>query len=488
MASGLHPLITGRPYLVQPDNQGQVTVAAKNCSPIDLELQCNDFMSSIKNVQDCEAREVNQAYLGAVAQQREATRPRKVLSAKKKQFIIENAKLQVPEQFQQQYLKLLLQNHEAIRQDKFDLGRTDTLMHEIALKTTEPIYIKQFKIPDVQRSQKTCARMAKAWCHSTCLQPRYNSPIFAIIKKDGNMRLVQDFHALNNQSYTDKYSMKDVSECIGEIGQSGSTLFSTIGLTAGFWQMILHPMARPYTAFTVPSMGQFKWVTSPMGLLGCPASFQHLMETVVNNISNVIVYIDDLLVHSASHEEHIATLGQVLKHLVQHNIKINFQKCVFGSKEVSYLGFCLTEEGIKPGTDKLKAVKNAPPPTNVHKVRQFLGLCNFFQGHVQNFAQLMSPPTPLTKKECSWKGGQLPRMLFKPFWSYKATFALNPLWTTLAATSPMHSSSMQASVMTKSLVESRPSSPRSTQMASIASLLMPAESCKNMNATIHHFC
>jgi hypothetical protein len=57
--------------------------------------------------------------------------------------------------------------------------------------------------------------------------------------------------------------------------------------------------------------------------------------------------------------------------------KINLQKCVFRSKEVSYLGFCLTKEGIKPGIDKLKAMKKAPLPFNVHEVRQFLGLCNF---------------------------------------------------------------------------------------------------------------
>ncbi len=99
--------------------------------------------------------------------------------------------------------------------------------------------------------------------------------------------------------------------------------------------MILHPRARPYTAFTVPGMGQFQWVTSPMGLLGCPDSFQRLMQTVVNGISNAIIYIDDLLVHTATHEEHLAMLGQVLKRLVQHKIKINLQKCVFGSKEVS---------------------------------------------------------------------------------------------------------------------------------------------------------
>ncbi len=107
---------------MQPDSQGQVTVAVKNCSPLDLELQRNNFIGSVENVQDCEAREVNPAYLQAVAEQREAARPRAVLSAKKKQFIIDNAKLQVPEKFEKQYLNLLLKNHEAISQDKFNLG------------------------------------------------------------------------------------------------------------------------------------------------------------------------------------------------------------------------------------------------------------------------------------------------------------------------------------------------------------------------------
>jgi hypothetical protein len=72
-------------------------------------------------------------------------------------------------------------------------------------------------------------------------------------------------------------------------------------------------------------MGQFQWVTSPMSLLGCPASFQRLMETVVNWISNVIVYFNDLLVHSATHNEHLETFGQVLKRLVQHKLKSIFK-------------------------------------------------------------------------------------------------------------------------------------------------------------------
>ncbi len=85
------------------------------------------------------------------------------------------------------------------------------------------------------------------WLKLGVIQPTsscYNSPILAVMKKDGNMRLVQDFRALNNQSYTEKYSMKDASECIGEINHSGSTIFSMLNLRAGFSLMILHLRAR----------------------------------------------------------------------------------------------------------------------------------------------------------------------------------------------------------------------------------------------------
>ena len=129
--------------------------------------------------------------------------------------------------------------------------------------------------------------------------------------------------------------------------------------------MVLHPRCRQYTAFTLPGMGQFQWTCSPQGLLGCPSSFQRLMETVVRGISNVI---DDLLVHSSDHEEHLKLLDQTLSRLEQNGIKMNLEKCIFGSPRVSYLGFQLTEDGIKPGKDKLKAVAQAPPPASVREV------------------------------------------------------------------------------------------------------------------------
>ena len=209
--------------------------------------------------------------------------------------------------------------------------------------------------------------------------------------------------------------MRDVQECIDEIGRAGSKIFSTLDLTSGFWQMLLNPDSQKYTAFTVPGLGQFEWNSSPMGLLGAPGSFQRLMEIVIHNLKNIIAYIDDLLVHTKSHEEQLDSLDQLFTRLRQHGLKLNLKKSFFGCEEVSYLGFRLTPDGVLPGIDKLRAVREALPPSNVHEVRQFMGLCNFFRGHVRNFAQISAPLNQLTRKEDPWKGGPLPEAPMKAF-------------------------------------------------------------------------
>ncbi len=170
----------------------------------------------------------------------------------------------------------------------------------------------------------------------------YNSPIFCVPKKQGlGLQGVQDFRELNNHSHIYKYSTKEITECIGDMGTANSTIFSMLDFMSRFWQMQLDEKSQPLTAFTITGQGQYQWITSPMGLLGCPASFQRLMEGVLRNTSNII---DDLLVHTQTHNEHLRVHDQVLDCLQMHNLKINLDKCFFGNREVSYLSFTQTRK------------------------------------------------------------------------------------------------------------------------------------------------
>ncbi len=105
--------------------------------------------------------------------------------------------MQVPESYHEQYIKVILGDHEAIIQDKFDLCQTDTLMYKIALKSQEPIYFRQFKIPYAH--WKEVERHMLEWLKIGVIQLAH-SPIFAVMKKDSSVHLVQDFWVINQES------------------------------------------------------------------------------------------------------------------------------------------------------------------------------------------------------------------------------------------------------------------------------------------------
>ena len=90
--------------------------------------------------------------------------------------------------------------------------------------------------------------------------------------------------------------------------------------------MPLHKDSVPKTAFTLPGLRQFEWLTSPMGVIRCPASFQTLMVKMMESLKNVKGYFDDLLMHSKMHEEHLEKLDTELQILADNNRKIYLAK------------------------------------------------------------------------------------------------------------------------------------------------------------------
>lgn len=98
----------------------------------------------------------------------------------------------------------------------------------------------------------------------------------------------------------------------------------------------------------------------------------------------------------------MSQLENVLVLLSTAGLTLKLSKCVFFKESVDYLGFEISREGITPGSRKLEAVKNFPIPSNLHTVRQFLGLASFFRRFVKDFSILAKPLTHLLKNNSPW--------------------------------------------------------------------------------------
>ena len=119
------------------------------------------------------------------------------------------------------------------------------------------------------------------------------------------------------------------------------------------------------------------------------------MNIVLNNLvgTECWVFIDDLIVFSKSAEEPSVRLENVLRRFDEANLQLHPGKCVFIQPKVQYLGFVLSENGVSASTDKVKAIREYPAPTNVREFRALLGLASFYRRLVTNFAQIAKPLT-----------------------------------------------------------------------------------------------
>ena len=93
----------------------------------------------------------------------------------------------------------------------------------------------------------------------------------------------------------------------------------------------------------------------------------------------LLVYLDDVIVFSKTFDEHLERLEKVLTRLAQQGLKIKRKKCSFLRKEVSYLGYVVSSDGVSTDPDKISVVKNWPVPKTVKELRSFFGFAGYYR-------------------------------------------------------------------------------------------------------------
>ena len=240
-----------------------------------------------------------------------------------------------------------------------------------------------------------------AICPSQC--PWCNAVVL-VRKKDGGLQFCIDFWRLNARTKKDSYPLPRIQETMESMVRAW--FFSTMDLKSGFWPVKMAEKSRQYTAFTVGSMGIFEFLRMPYRLCNAPTTFQRLMQNCLGelNFTYALIYLDDVIIFSRTEEEHLTRLRAVFERFREHGLKLKPSKCHFLQKEITFLRYKVSEEGMKPGDDGLKGIAEKAPPANYIEIRRFLGATGFFQHFIKNYARIAKLLNDLLEgEESKWK-------------------------------------------------------------------------------------
>ncbi|KAH9116245.1 hypothetical protein LEN26_012902 [Aphanomyces euteiches] len=235
----------------------------------------------------------------------------------------------------------------------------------------------------------------------------HSSPTFCVKKPNGGWRIVHAFNKLNQATIPAQTPIPRKDVIIDSM--AGSTLFSTIDLRDGFYQILMRIQDIPKTAVSTPSGMLWEWLVMPQGLSNAPATFNRMVTAKLRPLHAFAPsYFDDIYIHSRGSstlsdvEIHRDHLLQVLSVLRKNGLYANLGKCMFGVQEIPVLGEFVGVNGCRADPAKVQTIRSWPVPSSQTELRSWLGLATYLHKFSANFASLAQPLSVLLGKDAPW--------------------------------------------------------------------------------------
>ena len=301
-------------------------------------------------------------------------------------------------------LQEVLDKHAALFKEELGLVKGLTVKFRVD-SNVRPIFCKHRTVPYALRGRVEDELNRLVACG--VLEPvpfsDWAAPVVPIVKQDGRIRICGDFKLTINQvAHVETYPLPRIEDLLASLGKG--KLFSKLDLADAYLQLALEEDSKKYVTISTHK-GLYHFNRLPFGVASAPAIFQRTIESLLQGISNISVYIDDILVSGSSEMEHLQTLEQVMTRLEQAGMRLKKSKCAFLMNSVEYLGHCISADGIRPSPERKRAVIEAPAPQNLEQLRSFLGLVNYYGKFLPNLANTLSPLYRLLQKNVAWSWG-----------------------------------------------------------------------------------
>ena len=220
-----------------------------------------------------------------------------------------------------------------------------------------------------------------------------------VVNKGDKIRICIDPKDLNRAIMREHFPLKTIDDVLANM--PNAKYFSKLDAVSGFWQIQLDDRSSKLCTFNTP-FGRYRFTRMPFGIKSAPEVFQNIMSQMVEDIEGAESIIDDILVWGATVEEHDMRVKRVLQKAKQYNLKLSRSKCEIRRSELKYVGHLLTQDGVKPDPEKVRAVQSMNKPENKQELLTFLGFVQYLGKFMPRMSDVSAPLRKLTEKSVAW--------------------------------------------------------------------------------------
>ncbi|KAL0428065.1 UNVERIFIED_CONTAM: hypothetical protein Slati_2981300 [Sesamum latifolium] len=232
-----------------------------------------------------------------------------------------------------------------------------------------------------------------------------------------------NFRDLNKACPKDFYPLPRIDQLVDSI--SGCELLSMMDASQGYHQIMLAPEDRKKVSF-ITSEGTFCYVAMPFGLKNAGATYQRLVDKIFRPQigRNVEVYVDDMLIKSKKAADHVKDLEETFSVLRKYKLKLNPAKCAFGVQGGRFLGFMVTQRGIKVNPLNIKAIIDMKAPTCLNEAQRLTGRIAALSRFISKSAEKSLPFFKTLRKAKTFEWGTPCQLAFEELKAYLARLPL----------------------------------------------------------------
>ena len=319
----------------------------------------------------------------------------------------ENAMCKESAYVKEEIITIFLENWDAVSINDADYGCTKLMQYSIELQPgTTPFRSKLRPLNPLQEND--LRRQIDDWLEAGVVEPSNSAWSSALVpvKKKGTdkLRWAIDYRRLNEVTLKDSYPLANIETNLHKLAKS--QVFSTLDSAGAFHSMVIRPQDRDYTAFVTP-FGQYRFCRLPFGLANAPSAYSRLVQIALDRLPRnpafTIAFIDDIICHSITVEEHLDHLRQVVELHASVGMKLNLNKCSVVRKEVEYLGHMVSAEGISMVPSYVERINDWSLPGTGKELASFLGFTGYYRMFIPEYSRLTAEMNKMKKdKELQW--------------------------------------------------------------------------------------